>query len=116
MKSGRTPVSTIIARVIVAGVGHPVGVFGLPAMLVIAPSVISSASRLGVRRVFSGLGPAPDMPGTVESRVLARMPAKRGDLKEMSGFSERNGIAISAYQLLRLSSLKISIPAVLQTL
>ncbi len=59
MKSGFIPVSTIIARVIVAGVGHPVGVFGLPVVLVIAPSVISSASRLGVRSVFSGPGPAP---------------------------------------------------------
>jgi hypothetical protein len=99
MKSGRIPVSTIIARVIVAGVGQPVGVFGLPVMLVIAPSVISSASRLGVRRVFSGLGPAPEMPGTVESMVLARTAAKSGDVKVISGFSERNGIGISGYSV-----------------
>jgi hypothetical protein len=91
------PVRTIIARVMVAGVGQPVGVFGLPVVLVISPSVISYASRLGVRSVFSGLGPAPDMPGTVESRVLARMPAKRGDLKVISAFSERKSIRISLY-------------------
>jgi hypothetical protein len=53
-------------RVMVAGVGHPVGVFGRAATLVIAPVVTSSASRTGVSRVFSGEGPAPEIPGTVE--------------------------------------------------
>jgi hypothetical protein len=65
--------------------------------LIITPLVISSASSTGVRRVFSGPGPAPEIPGTVESSVFARMPAKKGLLKAMSGFSERNPIGISEY-------------------
>jgi hypothetical protein len=97
MKRGFNPVSTIIALVIEAGVGHPVGVLEFAGVLVIAPFVISSASMLGVRSVFSGLGPAPEMPGTVERRVLPRMVAKRGDLNVISGFSERNAIIISSY-------------------
>jgi len=72
MKRGCNPVRTIIARVMVAGVGQPVGVLEFACVLVIAPFVISSASILGVRSVFSGLGPAPDMPGTVEETKEGR--------------------------------------------
>lgn len=54
-----------------AGVGHPVGVFGLAETLVIAPVVTSSASRFGVSRVFSGVGPAPDMPGMGGEQSIA---------------------------------------------
>jgi hypothetical protein len=78
-------------RVIVAGVGHPVGVFGRTGMLVIAPVVTSSASRTGVRRVFSGVGPAPDMPGTVESMVFARTSAITGRRGLIPGSFERKG-------------------------
>jgi hypothetical protein len=98
MNRGWRPESCIIARVIVAGVGQPVGVLGLLGWLVITPLVISSASRTGVRRVFSGPGPAPEIPGTVDSRVFAKIPAKRGLSKAISGFSERNPIGISEYR------------------
>jgi hypothetical protein len=80
--------------VIVAGVGHPVGVFGRTGMLVIAPVVTSSASRIGVSRVFSGVGPAPDMPGTVESMVFARTSAIIGRRGLIPGSSERKGVDI----------------------
>jgi hypothetical protein len=70
--------SSIIARVIVAGVGHPVGVFGLTGILVMAPFVINSASSTGVSRVFAAVGPAPETPGTVESMVFASIPTKSG--------------------------------------
>jgi hypothetical protein len=75
-----------------AGVGHPVGVFGRIGMLVIFPYVTSSASRTGVKSVFSALGPAPDMPGTVERRVLARILQNRGLLAEIPGLEERYAI------------------------
>jgi hypothetical protein len=58
------------------------------------PVAISSASRTGVRSVFSGLGPAPDTPGTVERRVLARMPQKSGRVKDGEMFPEINAITI----------------------
>jgi hypothetical protein len=56
---------------------------------------MSSASSIGVSRVFSGVGPAPETPGTVDSRVLARMPQKTGFVKKSEGFSERNPITIN---------------------
>jgi len=83
--------------VILAGVGHPVGVLGLPGELVIAPFEINSASRTGVKRVFSADGPAPETPGTVESRVLARIPQKTGLVNEIPGSEERNAIVFIAY-------------------
>ncbi len=95
MKIGARPVSSTIDRVMLAGVGHPVGVFGLAETLVIAPVVTSSASRFGVSRVFSGVGPAPDMPGMVESRVLPRISAIIGRLGLNCGSFERNGRDIS---------------------
>jgi hypothetical protein len=78
-----------------AGVGQPVGVFGKKGMLVIRPQAISSESRTGVRSVFSGLGPAPEMPGTTERRVLARMLQKRGLFGEIPGSAVTNGIGAS---------------------
>jgi hypothetical protein len=81
-----------MARVIDAGVGQPVGVFGLNGMLVIDPYMISSASRTGVSSVFSGVGPAPDMPGTVLKRVFPRMLQKRGAVHVTLGTSETNAI------------------------
>jgi hypothetical protein len=91
------PHSPIIARVIDAGVGQPVGVSGLTGWLVIAPHVTSSASSTGVRRVFSGVAPAPETPGTVERRVLPRIPQKMGFLNVISGISDRNPIVINSY-------------------
>jgi len=87
-----------------AGVGHPVGVSGREGMLVILPLRTSSASRMGVKRVFSGLGPAPDIPGTTESIVLARTAAKRGCLGESEKVSETNGMdGLSLFYFLRNS-------------
>jgi hypothetical protein len=82
----------IIARVIDAGVGQPVGVFGFTGMLVIEPCMISSASRIGVRRVFSGVGPAPEIPGTVLRIVLPRILQNKGLVTARCGFSETNDI------------------------
>jgi hypothetical protein len=95
MKRGESPVSSMTARVIEAGVGHPVGVFGRNGMLVMRPQAISSESSTGVRRVFSGLGPAPEIPGTTERRVLARMLQKRGLFGEIPGSAVTNGIGAS---------------------
>jgi hypothetical protein len=67
-------------RVMDAGVGHPVLVLGVALQLVIIPWIMSSASRFGTIREPRGSGPAPESPGTVERRVLARIPQKRGDL------------------------------------
>jgi hypothetical protein len=97
MNKGCIPHSSIIARVIDAGVGQPVGVSGLTGWLVMAPHVISSASSTGVRRVFSGVAPAPETPGTVERSVLPRMPQKMGLVKVISGVSDRNPMVINAY-------------------
>ncbi|MEG3056991.1 MAG: hypothetical protein RQM90_13660 [Methanoculleus sp.] len=47
-------------------------------------------------RVASGVGPAPDMPGTVESMVFARMSATIGRRGLMPGSSERKGSDIGA--------------------
>jgi hypothetical protein len=94
MKSGERPVSSIIALVMDAGVGQPVGVFGFEGMLVMDPCAISSASRMGVYSVFSGVGPAPDIPGTVESRVLERMLQNKGRSGRISGFVETNAMRI----------------------
>jgi hypothetical protein len=94
--------------VIDAGVGQPVGVSGFTGWLVIAPQVISSASRTGVSRVFSGVAPAPETPGTVDRRVFPRIPQKSGLLKVISGISERNPMIISGY-IFVLTSLKISV-------
>ena len=80
MNRGLNRVSSIIARVIEAGVGQPVGVLGFTGMLVILPCMINSASRMGVSKVFSGVGPAPDMPGRVLSRVFARILQNSGRL------------------------------------
>jgi hypothetical protein len=84
-----------MARVIVAGVGHPVGVFGRTGWLVIFPLMISSESRTGVRRVFSGVGPAPDNPGMVERRVLARTAPNRGCFGGSPGVPERKDMDLS---------------------
>jgi hypothetical protein len=78
-----------------AGVGQPVGVLGLSGKLVILPLVTSSASRLGVMRVFSGVGPAPEIPGIVEIIVFPRIAQKIGFLNRIFGDSERNGIVIN---------------------
>jgi hypothetical protein len=69
-------------------------VFGLRGRLVIRPVVTSSASRLGVRRVFSGVGPAPEKPGIVEIRVFPRITQNKGFLQGTQGVPERNGISI----------------------
>jgi hypothetical protein len=50
-----------------------------------------------VRRVFSGVAPAPETPGTVERSVLPRIPQKRGLLKSISGISDRNPMVINSY-------------------
>jgi hypothetical protein len=52
---------------------------------------------MGVRSVFSGEGPAPDTPGIVDKRVLARIPQKTGRVHENGGFSERNPITIRVH-------------------
>ncbi len=87
----------IIARVIEAGVGQPVGVSGFTGWLVIAPQVISSASRIGVSSVFSGVAPAPETPGIVDRRVFPRIPQKSGLLNAISGISERKPMVINGY-------------------
>jgi hypothetical protein len=93
MNSGFIWIRSIIARVIDAGVGQPVGVFGFTGLLVIDPWIISSASRIGVSRVFSGFGPAPEIPGTVLRIVLARMLEKTGEVTSRCGSVETNGIS-----------------------
>jgi hypothetical protein len=93
--------------VIVAGVGQPVGVLGLIFRLVIRPVVTSSASRFGVRRVFSGVGPAPEIPGMVETRVFPRITQKAGFLPERRGAPLRNGMS-TARIIFCPSGLKIS--------
>jgi hypothetical protein len=92
MKRGVRPVSSITALVIDAGVGQPVGVFGRTGMLVIDPYAISSESRTGVRRVFSGVGPAPEIPGTTESIVLARILQNKGFTGFISGLPVTNAM------------------------
>jgi hypothetical protein len=92
---GVSPVNSIIARVTVAGVGHPVGVLGLMGRLRISPYSTSSESRFGVSRVFSGVPPAPDIPGTVDRIVLPNMTENTGCDEEMEGISQRKAIAIS---------------------
>jgi hypothetical protein len=77
-----------------AGVGQPVWVLGFDGMLVMDPCAISSASRMGVYSVFSGVGPAPEIPGTVESRVLERMLQNKGRSGRISGFVETNAMRI----------------------
>jgi hypothetical protein len=72
-------------------------VSGLTGWLVILPQVISSASSTGVRRVFSGVAPAPETPGTVERSVLPRIPQKRGVLNVICGIPDRNPIEINSY-------------------
>jgi hypothetical protein len=52
-----------------------------------------------VRRVFSGVAPAPETPGTVERIVLPRIPQKMGFLKVISGISDRNPMVITTYIL-----------------
>ena len=69
---------------------------------------MSSASSIGVRRVFSGEGPAPDTPGTVDKMVFARRPQKTGLSQENGGFSERNPIVISV-MISSLPGLNLSI-------
>jgi len=82
----------MMERVMDAGVGQPVGVSGLAGTLVIAPLAISSASSTGVSSVFSGVGPAPEMPGTTESIVFARMLQNRGFSAARPGSFERNAM------------------------
>jgi alpha-ribazole phosphatase CobZ len=84
-----------MARVMTAGVGQPVGVFGFILRLRMAPWAMSSESRTGVSTVFSGEGPAPETPGTVEMRVFPRTTAKSGRAGRAGGLPERNGIPIS---------------------
>jgi len=74
-------------------------VFGLTGMLVMAPLAISSASRIGVSRVFSGLGPAPEIPGTTESIVLARILQKRGLFGAKDGQVERKAIRTLSFTI-----------------
>ena len=83
-----------MARVMEAGVGHPVGVSGRADTLVIDPWTISSESSTGVISVFSGDGPAPDTPGTVESIVFARILQKIGFLGNIPGFFETKAISL----------------------
>jgi hypothetical protein len=83
-----------------AGVGHPVGVSGRAGMLVIDPRIISSESSTGVRSVFSGGGPAPDTPGTVESIVFASILQNIGFFGNITGFFETK--AISLWNKIRL--------------
>jgi hypothetical protein len=47
-----------------------------------------------VRRVFSGVAPAPETPGTVESMVLPRTRAIIGRCGRTPGSSERNRLDI----------------------
>jgi hypothetical protein len=75
-----------------AGVGQPVGVFGLTDWLVIRPVVTSSASRFGVRSVCSGVGPAPEMPGIVEITVFPSITQKTGFFPEIWGVPIRNAM------------------------
>jgi hypothetical protein len=82
-----------------AGVGQPDGVLGFRGILEIRPFAISSASRTGVSRVFSAVGPAPEIPGTVERRVFASIPQKTGFEKVISGILERNTMMIRSYVL-----------------
>jgi hypothetical protein len=42
-----------------------------------------------VKRVPSGVGPAPEIPGTVERSVFARILQKRGLLNVISGLFDR---------------------------
>jgi hypothetical protein len=93
MNSGFMLIRSIIARVIDAGVGQPVGVFGFIRVLVIEPWMISSASRMGVRRVFSGFGPAPEIPGTVLRIVLPSMLENTGEVTSRCRSSETNGMS-----------------------
>jgi hypothetical protein len=83
-----------------AGVGQPDGVLGFSCILEIRPFTISSASRTGVSRVFSAVGPAPEIPGTVERRVFASIPQKTGFEKAISGVFERKPMVIRSYVLL----------------
>jgi len=89
---GVIPHSCIMALVMDAGVGHPVGVSDLTGILVIAPCATSSASRIGVNRVFSGVGPAPEIPGTRERSVFARMLQNSGFFESHGDSWERKGI------------------------
>jgi hypothetical protein len=99
MNTGVTPVSSIIALVIEAGVGQPDGVLGFRGMLEMYPLTMSSASRIGVSSVFSAVGPAPDTPGTVERRVFASMPQKAGFEKVISGVLVMKTMMIRSYVL-----------------
>jgi hypothetical protein len=81
-----------MARVMEAGVGHPVGVFGLTDWLVIRPVVTSSASRFGVMSVCSGVGPAPEIPGIVEIKVFPSITQKTGLFPWIWGEPVRNAI------------------------
>jgi hypothetical protein len=99
IKIGLTRVSSIIALVMEAGVGQPDGVLGFRGILEIRPFAISSASRTGVSSVFSGVGPAPEIPGTMERRVFASIPQKTGFEKVISGILERNTMMIRSYVL-----------------
>jgi hypothetical protein len=62
-------------------------------MLVISPLATSSASRIGVNRVFSGDGPAPEIPGTRDRSVFARILQKSGFSEPQGDSWERNGIS-----------------------
>jgi hypothetical protein len=69
-----------------------VGVFGLISGFAIRPFVTNSASRFGVSRVCSGVGPAPEIPGMVESSVFPRMTQNAGLFPEKLGTPVRNAM------------------------
>ena len=75
----------------VAGVAHPVGLRGIAISSGI-PLRIKPASRPGVMRVASGLNPAAETPGMVESIVLAITIPAIGLSNSISGLYDTNGI------------------------
>ena len=90
--TGVTPVSSTIARVMVPGDARPSGLASLTSQLVMLPCTIISASRPGVESVDSGVAPAAETPGTVESLVFAITRPIMGRENAISDFSERKVI------------------------
>jgi hypothetical protein len=83
---------SIIASVRIAGVGHPVGVFGVTPFEDNFPLMINSASNEGTNRLFCGLSPAPETPGIVDTRLFARMSANIGISDSKSAMGETKDI------------------------
>jgi hypothetical protein len=81
------PQSSAIARVRVAGVAHPVGLTGTTGALVIFPLTMISPSRTDVASVSSAVGPAAEIPGTVDIWVFPITTTTMGREMVMSGFS-----------------------------